>query len=258
MYAARRSGLKQEKFGHVHGGYASILGRVQQYLDRTGVETLCRADVEIVTNNKDGVHVQTRAGGTREFDRVILTLPSGDIPRLCFQLSPSEKQRLQDVTYQGVLCASLILRKSLAGNYITNIADQRAPFAAVIEMTALVDRANFDSNSLVYLPRYQSQDDPYWTKKDDEIREEWVSYLQTIYPQCQKEDVVSFNLTKASHVLPVTTLDYSSKLLPPVRTSLKNVYVVNSAQIPNGTMNGNEIVGLANRRAKEIAELLST
>jgi protoporphyrinogen oxidase len=125
-------------------------------------------------------------------------------------------------------------------------------------MTALVDRANFDSNSLVYLPRYQSQDDPYWTKKDDEIREEWVSYLQTIYPQCQKEDVVSFNLTKASHVLPVTTLDYSSKLLPPVRTSLKNVYVVNSAQIPNGTMNGNEIVGLANRRAKEIAELLST
>jgi hypothetical protein len=38
---------------------------------------------------------------------------------------------------------------------------------------------------------------------------------------------------------------------------LEKVFVVNSAQIPNGTMNVNEIVGLANRKAKKIASYLS-
>jgi len=35
------------------------------------------------------------------------------------------------------------------------------------------------------------------------------------------------------------------------------VFVVNSAQISNGTMNVNEIVGLANRKAVEIIKMLS-
>ena len=40
MYAARRSGLKQEMFGYVDGGYALVLDRFQQHLDSLGVETL--------------------------------------------------------------------------------------------------------------------------------------------------------------------------------------------------------------------------
>ena len=34
------------------------------------------------------------------------------------------------------------------------------------------------------------------------------------------------------------------------------IYVVNSAQVPDGTMNVNELVRLANRKAKELAELM--
>jgi len=45
-------------------------------------------------------------------------------------------------------------------------------------------------------------------------------------------------------------------LLPPTQTSMKNVFFVNSAQIPNGTMNVNELVGHANWKTKEIADLL--
>jgi hypothetical protein len=37
--------------------------------------------------------------------------------------------------------------------------------------------------------------------------------------------------------------------LPPVRTSLANVFIVNSAQIANGTLNVNETIGLANAQA---------
>ena len=47
------------------------------------------------------------------------------------------------------------------------------------------------------------------------------------------------------HVLAVSTLDYSTVALPPVRT-LSNVFIANSAQIANGTLNVNETIGLAN------------
>jgi len=47
------------------------------------------------------------------------------------------------VEYLGVLCASLVLKRPLSGYYVTNITDSWAPFTAVIEMTALVDPAQF-------------------------------------------------------------------------------------------------------------------
>jgi hypothetical protein len=43
-----------------------------------------------------------------------------------------------------------------------------------------------------------------------------------------------------------------------MRTSARGVFVVNSAQIVNGTLNNNEIVGLADRRAGELAVALAT
>jgi hypothetical protein len=48
-------------------------------------------------------------------------------------------------------------------------------------------------------------------------------------------------------------LQYSTDVLPSTNTSSEHLFIVNSAQIPNGTMNVNEIIGLANRKAKEIA-----
>src|SRR5258708_17804115 len=38
MYAARRTGLKTEMFGYVHGGYANVLARFTEVLQDEGVE----------------------------------------------------------------------------------------------------------------------------------------------------------------------------------------------------------------------------
>jgi hypothetical protein len=54
----------------------------------------------------------------------------------------------------------------------------------------------------------------------------------------------------------VTTLNYSEEGMPPLRTSLPNVFVVNSAQIANGTLNVNETVGLANASARKLEPML--
>jgi protoporphyrinogen oxidase len=256
MYGARRSGFKQEMFGYVDGGYERILRRFQSHLERLGVEILLECQASGIQNNGAGVTLLQDGGRTWQFDCSVLTIPSAKISRLCPGLSLAEQNRLLNIAYEGVLCLSLILRKPLAGYYITNITDNRIPFTAVIDMTAFVDHSNFDGNALVYLPVYLTHDDPCWQRNDRKIEEQFLSALESIYSTFKREDILASKVSRAKHVLPITSINYSKDLLPPTRTSLEKVFVVNSAQIPNGTMNVNEIVGLANRKAKKIASYL--
>lgn len=256
MYLARRTGLKQEMFGYVDGGYSTILGRFQSALHDVGVRILCERPVTKIMDSKTHAKVETGLGEPGEFNDVISTIPCNHLAEICPQLSHEEKRRLGGVIYEGVICACLILKKPLAEYYITNITDGWLPFTAVIEMTAVVDEENFEGNSLVYLPRYLTQEDLFWKKSDDEIQDEFLKALEVMYPSFSRSDVVAFRIIRADEVLPITTLHYSSELLPPTRTSLDHVFVVNSAQIANGTMNVNEIIGLANTKAMEIVNLV--
>jgi protoporphyrinogen oxidase len=257
MYAARRSGLKQEMFGYVDGGYATILKEFQKTLEGLDVEVLCENEVTKVSGKDGHAVVETATNGTTRFDGVVLTIPSNQLPRICPQVSGAEKNRFDKVIYQSVICAVLILKKPLAGYYITNITDDGIPFTAVIEMTAVVDKEHFDGNSLIYLPRYLSQEDPLWSKTDEETLDEFTSALERVYPSVNRGDILASRVIRAKEVFPITTLNYSSEVLPPTQTSLGRVFVVNSAQIANATMNVNEIIGLANKKSKEIGEMLA-
>lgn len=257
MYGARRSGMKRERFGYVVGGYARILERFAQALEADGVAIRCGAAATSVLNEQDQVEVRLEGGAVLTFDKVILSMPCGRIRSLCPQLSPAEADRLARVTYQGITCASLLLRRPLADFYITNITEGWVPFTAVIEMTALVDRARFGGNSLVYLPRYLAQDDPFWTKSVDEIRELFLGALERMYPSFRRDDVLAFEVSRVREMLALTTLDYSARARPHTRTSLANVFVVNSAQIANGTLNVNETVGLADASVAELQPFLT-
>ena len=255
MYGARRTGMKRETFGYVDGGYATILGRFEERLREMDVETVYGARVSEVRSQLGRVTV-TASTGTREFDHVILTIPCSRVADACPQLAESERARLRSVRYQGIVCAAMLLEQPLADCYITNIADPGIPFTAVIEMTALVDRRAFGGHALVYLPKYLTQEDAWWGKSDAEIESVFLEALEGMYPAFRRSQVKVFQISRVREMLAVTTLDYSSSLLPETVTSVEGVYLVNSAQIANGTLNVNETLGLAARKAVELQPLL--
>jgi len=113
-------------------------------------------------------------------------------------------------------------------------------------MSALVDKAEFGGNALVYLPRYADPNDPIFEKPDDELREEFVSALEKMYPHFKRDQVEAFRVSRVRHVVGLSTVDYS-KNLPDMQTSLPGVFAVNSAQIVNGTLNVHETLSLARR-----------
>jgi protoporphyrinogen oxidase len=256
LYAARRSGLKRELFGYVEGGYDSVLTRLRTSLESRGIEIATGRPATEIRGDAAGSEVRFADGTSRRFDAVVLTVPCGRVAALCPQLTTPERDRLQKVVYQGVICPSLLLARPLADYYVTNITDPGIPFTGVIEMTALVDPATFGGHSLVYLPRYLAQDDPTWNRSDDDLVAETVATLARMYPQFRQSDVLASRVARVREVLAVSTIDYSRSLLPPLETSIDRVFVVNSAQIAQGTLNVNETLALATRQAAALAPLL--
>ncbi len=275
MYAARNSGLKREMFGYVRGGYARVLEKFGEHLKDRGVEICLNLQVEKIEKMENGkwkmenvkksktaVAERMAVGGNssfstfhfpfsieKEFDSVILTCPSNVAAKICPQLTDEEKAKLENIKYQGIVCASVLMKKSLSNFYVTNITDE-TPFTGIIEMSALVDKAEFGGNALVYLPKYIAPDDELFEKSDAEIEEIFLSALEKMYPHFDKTDIVAFKVSRVRQVFPLPTLEYSANV-PPVKTSLENVFVVNSAQITNGTLNVNETIQLAERFFEE-------
>ena len=252
MYAARRTGLKKEMFGYVPGGYARVLDRFEHVLRAQRVRVETSAPVGTICSMPDGgVEISFRDGHTERFDRVVITTPAPLSAGMCPQLSPAEIAQMRGIRYQGIVCASLLLRRPLSGFYVTNITEPWVPFTAVIEMSALVDRRHFGGNSLVYVPKYLPSDDPAFALPDEHIETGFIEALGRMYPNFSRDDVLSFRVSRARYVLPISTLGYS-KRLPPIATSVPGVYAVSSAHIVNGTLNVNETVTLANATAPQL------
>ena len=157
------------------------------------------------------------------FDTVILTCPSNVAAKMARQLTRIEKQDLENIRYQGIVCASLLTKCSLS---------------------------DFGRNALVYLPKYVAPDDELFEKSDEEIEQSFLNGLEQMYPHFRRADVLAFKVSRVRQVFPLPVLNYSRDL-PDVKTSVDGVYVVNSSHIVNGTLNVNETVQLAERTFNE-------
>ncbi|MBX3243718.1 MAG: NAD(P)/FAD-dependent oxidoreductase [Acidobacteria bacterium] len=245
MYAARNSGLKKEMFGYVRGGYARVLENLAKKLTDLGVSIKLESKIDRIEpadNNKVNV---INSGVYSIFDAVVLTCPSSVAADLVPAFTPKERQTLSGVKYQGIVCASVLTKTPISDYYVTNITDE-TPFTGVIEMSALVDKKEFGGNHLIYLPKYVEPDDAMFELSDDEIEKRFLAGLEKMYPSFKRDAVVDFRVSKVRQVFPLPVLNYSSSV-PSIKTSVPNVFVVNSAHILNGTLNVNETVALAER-----------
>ena len=110
-------------------------------------------------------------------------------------------------------------------------------------MSALTGCEQFGGRHLVYLPRYVTQGDPYWQLDDAAVRERFEAGLARIYPDFPREAILGFRVSRVRSVMAVPTVGYGA-VVPPVRTNVEGLYIVNSAQIVDGTLNVDATLGV--------------
>ena len=244
MYKARRTGLKKEMFGYVRGGYRTVIERLTEKLEELGVEIKTSCPTSSVERNGSGLMTVASDVGSEDYDRVIVTTPNSVAHRICSQLSPDETQKLQSTEYLGICCASMLLKNPISPYYVTNITDTWVPMTAVIELTNIVETSETNGKSLVYLPKYVPANHELFERSDEEIQEEFISALEKMYPEFSRDDIEAFRISRTRSVMAIPTLRYSESL-PPMKTSVSGMYLVNSAYILKGNLNVNETITIA-------------
>jgi protoporphyrinogen oxidase len=253
LYAARRNGLKKELFGYLPGGYGRMLKRFGDVLQKEGVEIRLGQPVhQVYANLNQQPCLDLASGETLTFDQVVITAAAPIAAKLCPQLNDHEVSQLNAIEYQGILCASMLLKKPISPYYVTNITEENVPFTGIIEMTALVDRdAEFGGRSLIYLPKYIPSGSADFSLTDAELEEQFISAIEGLYPEFDRRDVLNFQVSRVKYVMALSTLNYS-KTLPSMHTSVPGVHIVNSAHIVNATLNVNDTIQLAERAVPEL------
>jgi protoporphyrinogen oxidase len=270
LYGAREGNSKVERMGHVHGGYRRILERERQMLDAAGVTVRTNARVDGVSGTDGTAPLRVEAAGsTEEFDRVVATLPAPEILRVVAAAGaePSGTVRahgaedastgtywdhLGAVTYLGVVCVFLVLRRSLSPYYVINLLDKTLPFTGIIEATNVVSPEELSGHHLVYLPKYAVGDDAIWDRSDDEVRDEFLSALGRVFPDLDRSEVLHAAVFRRRYVQPLQDVDYLRRSVG-YRTPIEGLYVVNTSMIYNSTLNNNAVVRLAREAAQTVA-----
>lgn len=251
LYGARSdSASKQEKMGHISGGYHHILKEWKQQLISRGVEIHTSETAKIIQPEDHLVKTDT---ASYSYDKLLLTTPSPVILNLLDNALPAGayKSFLEDQKYLGVVCLRLLLKRSLSPYYVINLLDETLPFTGIIESTNVLGIEQFGNNHLVYLPHYTIEAVDFSALDEEKITREYLEALRTVFPELSDEDILAHSLSVERHIQPLYTLDYGNRI-PTCAMPIPDVFMANTSMIKNATLNNNAAMELALQAVEEI------
>jgi len=246
--AGTRDRAGREVMGWITGGYETLLERMAGAIRARGgdVRTSTRVHaVPALGGRALGVVLER---GLRTHDRVVTTQLRPVLDRI---LDPALAASLgaDPNRYLGVVCLVARVRRSVSPFYALNITDRRVPLTSIVETTHVVDPDHVGGH-LIYVPRYVDPSSADLERPADEIRREYLGHVRTIFPRFREEDVIAGEVARARVAEPVHRVGVAPRtadLFP-----APGLVVASAAHVYPEIVNGQAIVGVANRVAAEL------
>jgi Protoporphyrinogen oxidase len=256
MSGARKGGSGGEEMGHIVGGHQRLIDAMVDRARALGVETRTNAPVTGLATAEDGsVTGVDLDGETLDFD---LTIPTLQPPTLRFLL-PERHQGLlapYPERWLGCVCVIIKVRRSLLPYYAVNITE-KTPVTSAIETTQVLGTDHTDGLHLVYLPKYCDPDAPEQTEDDESVYRRFTDYLARLSPGFSRDEVVDWTVQRAKLVEPVHALRAGGEArVAPVWPGVEGLALASNAQIYPELLNGDSVMGFAERVSGEAAERL--
>ena len=250
--SSTRSGANQKEMsGYLVGGYITLIEAMADRIREAGGEIKLKCPVqEVVVRDGELRGIQT-ADGVQDYDAVVVTMQTPLFTRLAPALPQDYRDFLGRTDYLGIVCPLLVLDRPLTGYWTLYITDDSIPFTGIIETTSYIDPQDVGGNHLVYLPKYTLPGSAWFKMSDDEIREAWLGYLEQMFPDFRRESIRHMFVHRERLVEPIHPLN-GMPLIPAMETPVKNLYLVNAAQIYPALTNGESVTQHARRAAEQI------
>jgi len=192
---------------------------------------------------------------TQPVDRVAVTIQLPQFRRLLAGNRPDYDQFLKKTESLGNVCLLLVLNRPLTTYSTISICDGTIPFER-IEITTYTDARHDGQYYLAYLPKFIAPDSPWQDKTDEEITENWLGHLKTIFPDFERGWISHAIVNRTRHAEPLHRVN-SSHLIPNIRTPIDNLYLVTTDQIYPTPTTGEAIIEHAERATQMIVEDLA-
>lgn len=251
MKSTRSGADQKERAGHLIGGYMTLIEAITARTLATGGLVHLRKPVTRV-DIENGRAVGIVSGNElHRFDAIVSTIQPPVFQRMIPGAPLDYRELLGSTQYLGIVCPLLVLDRPLSGYWTINITDEDLPFTGIIETTSYIDPQYVGGNHLVYLPKYTAPGSRYQEAGDEEIKAEWLSRLEMMFPSFQRSWMRSFQVHRERYVEPLHTLN-GTHLIPPVQSPIKNLYLASNAQIYPALTNVESI----SRKAQDVAALI--
>jgi len=234
------------------GGYLVFAQKIAQKIKALNGEIHFNAEIESLNEDEHGnITIKTNKK-TYSFDKTIVTLPSYLFLKITPQLPEDYKNKLFKLKGLGATDLVLRLKKPLLtdGTYWLSICQENSPILVIVEHTNLMDKKYFNNEHLVYLGNYTETTNKKFLMNKNQLLAFYDPLLKKINPE-YKKNLIGFELFKAPFAQPIVPTNYS-KLLPPMTTPLKNVYLANIEQVYPWDRGTNYAVELGEKVAKLI------
>jgi protoporphyrinogen oxidase len=241
-FRGERDILRGEILGYLDGGFGQLLDALVDAVGRENITTGARVqDLATTDGAVDALTVATDEGtATHDVDAAVVAA----MPTVLEALTGYECA----IDFQGTICSVICMDEPLTDTYWLNIADE-APFGALIEHTNFVPPERYGGEHLLYVAKYvQSTDDPYWQQDDDEIRETWLSGIEGLFPDFDRDSVDWVQTARNPRTAPIYERGYLDMVIPydlaeEVADGVYYAGMASRAQYPERSLNGGIVAG---------------
>jgi len=209
------------------GGFLAFANAIISNIQKKEGKVLFKTQVKKITTQKNNT---VKINGLT-FDKVIVTSSSFAFVQIAPQLPTAYKQKLLDLKGLGTINLILRLREPFLKDltYWLNICDTKYPLTGIVEHTNFMEKKYYNNEHLVYLLNYLPQDHSFMHMDKKDLLNIYDPLLTKIN-KTYKSHLIDTHLFSDIFVQPIIPINYS-KLIPPFKTPLKNVYLANMQQV---------------------------
>ena len=207
--------------GYPEGGFQSLIDKLVKEIEKNN--GCFYFQKEIKSFNDFG----------EKFDRIIFTTPISVFAKIMKEkLLPDYQKKLGQFKMMGSLNLTLNIKEKFLKDrtYWLNVNQEGFPFVAVVDHSNFVKPDFYGKNYFLYVGGYYPVEHPFFKMSKENLLKEFLPFLKKINPEFNQSWVKKSYFFANLDAQPLFTLDYL-KIIPPLKTPIKNVFLATMQQI---------------------------
>lgn len=244
---------RSSSLGYPEGGFQSLSDSIAKNISKKGGGFIYNSQVKKIEKLSNQIIVTTEKGEKFAFDKVICTQSANFFTSVTKWLPTSYTKKFINLKGLGAINLVMALNKKFLNDnsYWLNINEKNYPFLMIVEHTNFIDRKFYSGDRIIYVGNYLEPEHKYFKMDENELLDEFLPALRKINKNFKKNWVKDKRVTKANFAQPIIPLNYSKKI-PPFKTPIDGLYLVNIQQVYPWDRGTNYAVELGQKIAQAI------